>query len=129
VTGDFKDKHTHTFDNSPGTSPPRMPRNEVDDNRERTCSYGYHAAAYDYAKGFMSSGDRLVAVKINPADVVSIPSDYGNQKLRCTYYEVLHEVPGAADVFKARDYVNTDNIFGDEDEDDVDTFWGDVFRG
>jgi hypothetical protein len=126
VRSNFRDKHTGRFDNSPGTSVPRMERNQVDDNRERTCSYGYHAAAYTYASGFMSGSDKLVAVKINPADVVSIPSDYGNQKLRCTYYEVLFEVPGAADVFKDRAYVSGsadgDNFYND-DEDDADIFW------
>ena len=48
------------------------------------------------------SGDRMVAVKINPADVVSVPSDYGNQKLRTCRYEVMFEVPGAADIFKGK---------------------------
>ncbi len=124
VRSDFKDKHTGTFDNSPGTSVPRMERNQVDDNRDRTCSYGYHAAAYEYARGFMGGNGRLVAVKINPADVVSIPSDYGNQKLRCTYYEVLFEVPDAGDVFKDKSYVPSDFDYDMvADEDDADIFW------
>jgi hypothetical protein len=123
VRSDFKDKHTGTFDNSPGASVPRMERNQVDDNRNVTCSYGYHAAAYEYAKGFMSHDGRMVAVKINPADVVSIPSDYGNQKLRCTYYEVMFEVPQAADVFKNRSYVAADAYDMVADEDDADIFW------
>jgi hypothetical protein len=96
VNSEFKDKHSRTFDNSPGQVL-SMERRNVDDNRERTCSYGFHAAAYEYAKGFMSYGDKLVAVKINPADVVSVPSDYNNQKLRTCRYEVMFEVPGAAD--------------------------------
>jgi hypothetical protein len=123
VRSDFKDKHTGTFDNSPGACVPRMERNQVDDNRERTCSYGYHAAAYEYARNFMSGGGRLVAVKINPADVVSIPSDYDNQKLRCTYYEVLFEVPNAGDVFKGKSYATTDTAGMVADEDDADIFW------
>jgi len=33
-----------------------------------------------------------VIVKIDPADVVSIPSDYNNQKGRCCKYMVIREV-------------------------------------
>jgi hypothetical protein len=102
VRSDFKDKHSGKFDNSPGQIL-SMPRQDVDDDRNATCSYGFHAAAYEYAKNFMgSSGDRMVAVKINPADVVSVPSDYANQKLRTCRYEVVFEVPGAADIFKGK---------------------------
>jgi hypothetical protein len=32
-------------------------------------------------------------VKINPADVVSIPADYDNAKGRCWRYEVIGEMP------------------------------------
>lgn len=102
VRGDFRDKHSGRFDNSPGQVL-SMPRHDVDDDRNKTCSYGFHAAAYEYAKNFMGgSGDKMVAVKINPADVVSVPSDYGNQKLRTCRYEVMFEVPGAADIFKGK---------------------------
>jgi hypothetical protein len=100
VRHDFKDIHSGQFDNSPGAVH-FMPRNQVDDVRERTCSYGFHAAAYEYARNFMGSG-RMVAVKINPADVVSVPSDYNNQKLRTCRYEVLYEIPDAVDVFKGQ---------------------------
>lgn len=120
VRGDYKDKHSGTFDNSPGQTHV-MPRSTVNDDRTVTCSYGFHAAAYEYARNFMSgNGDRLVAVKINPADVVSVPSDYANQKLRCCRYEVVFEVPEAADIFKGK------SMYDDERRDPVDDFlyWG-----
>jgi len=102
VRHDFKDKHSGKFDNSPGQVLD-MPRNEVDDVRDRTCSYGYHAAAYEYAKDFLGGGgDRMVTVKINPRDVVSVPSDYKNQKLRTCRYEVMEEIPGAFDTLTGR---------------------------
>lgn len=106
VAYNFKDKHSRTFDNSPGTTH-SMPRSQVDDDRERTCSYGFHAAAYQYASGFMGYGDKMVAVKINPADVVSVPSDYNNQKLRTCKYVVMFEISDAGDVFKDRAFMNT----------------------
>ncbi len=106
VRSTYMDKHSGAFRNAPGDIL-SMPRHEVDDDRNQTCSYGFHAAAYEYAKGFMSDGDKLVAVKINPADVVSVPSDYNNQKLRTCRYEVMFEVPGSADVLKDRHYFDT----------------------
>lgn len=115
VTSDFLDKHSRKFNNSPG-SVLEMPRREVDDNRERTCSYGFHAAAYEYAKGFMSYGDKLVSVKINPADVVSVPSDYNNQKLRTAKYVVVEEIVGAGDTLTGRAFVNTAPDVDDDEE-------------
>lgn len=87
VTEDFKDKHTRTFDNSPG-SVCEMPREMVDDDPTRTCSAGLHVAAWDYASGF---GPVKVEVKINPKDVVSVPIDYNGQKMRVCRFEVLKQ--------------------------------------
>lgn len=121
VRADFRDKHSGRFDNAPGKVH-SMPRHDVDDDRNKTCSYGFHAAAYEYARGFMAYGDKLVAVKINPANVVSVPSDYGNQKLRCTSYEVMFEVPDAADIFKDKPiYDMPDDMSSQEEEDFL--FW------
>jgi hypothetical protein len=103
IRNDWRDCHSGRFDNSPGTTHV-MPRNQVDDNRDRTCSYGFHAAAYQYARNFMPDDGRLVAVKINPADVVSVPSDYDNQKLRTCSYTVLYEIPGALDTLTRTNY-------------------------
>lgn len=90
VRKDFKDHHTGTMDNSPGTIV-KMERNKVDEDKDRTCSYGLHFAAHEYAKGFGRDGT-MVILKINPRDVVAIPSDYGNQKGRACEYLVLQEV-------------------------------------
>lgn len=106
VRSDFKDKHTGKFDNNPGAIL-EMPRRNVNDDRNVTCSYGFHAAAYDYAKNFMSADDKMVAVKINPADVVSVPSDYKNQKLRTCRYQVMYEIEGAADTLTGQVFVDT----------------------
>lgn len=117
VDGNLRDKHTGKFDNSPGQTL-TMDRRNVDDNRNQTCSYGFHAAAYNYAKGFLSGPcDRMVAVKINPADVVSVPSDYDNQKLRTCRYEVMFEIPSKADVFKGKSHITVSTY--DDGEDDL----------
>ena len=92
VTNDYMDKHSRTFDNSIGKVV-SVERRTVDDRRENTCSNGLHVARYGYADDFRNRGDRLVVVKIDPADVVSVPNDYGNAKMRVCKYEVIAEVP------------------------------------
>jgi hypothetical protein len=57
--------------------------------------------------------NRVVIVKINPADVVSIPSDYKNTKGRCCRYEVIAEFEGynddvAREAFDRSFYSNED---------------------
>lgn len=91
VRQDFKDIHSGTFDNSPGQLVV-MPRAKVDDDPNRTCSAGLHACASPYLDHFYRAGSRTVAVKINPRDVVSIPTDYDFAKMRVSQYEVLFEV-------------------------------------
>jgi hypothetical protein len=89
VTRDFKDMATGSFDNSVG-SVVQMDRSKVCSDRHITCASGLHAASYEYANGFRrSASDVLIQVKINPADVVSVPFDYNNAKLRCCRYEVI----------------------------------------
>ena len=94
VRGDYKDCYTGTMDNSVGCVV-EMERNMVDDNRDNTCSAGLHFCSHDYLRSF--SGERTVIVKINPADVVSIPSDYDNAKGRTCRYEVIGEVAQSPD--------------------------------
>lgn len=89
VRSNYFDCHTGTMDNSPGKIV-EMERNEVDDNRNNTCSSGLHFCSESYLKSF--GGDRTVIVKINPRDVVSIPSDYNDAKGRACRYEVVGEV-------------------------------------
>ena len=60
---------------------------DVDDNRDNHCSFGLHAGSLDYARGF--SQGTVVVVKINPKDVVSVPSDCKCQKCRVSAYEVV----------------------------------------
>lgn len=89
VRDNYKDCHTGTMDNRVGMVV-EMERNMVDDNRSNTCSTGLHFCSHSYLQSF--SGDRTVIVKINPADVVSIPSDYNDAKGRTCRYEVIGEV-------------------------------------
>lgn len=87
IRADFKDVHTGTFDNSPGQVL-EMPRSQVDDNPNKTCSRGFHVAAFEYANSF---GPLTVKVKVNPMDVVAVPSDYNGQKMRVCKFEVIEQ--------------------------------------
>jgi hypothetical protein len=89
VRKDFKDCHTGTMDNSVGKIV-EMERHEVDDNANNTCSNGLHFCSKEYLNHF--GGERTVIVKINPADVVSIPTDYDFSKGRACRYEVIGEL-------------------------------------
>jgi len=97
VTSEFTDYQTRTFDNTPGKTV-SMPRNEVDSNRNITCSHGLHVAAFNYAWGF-GSGSVILDVKVNPMDVVSVPADHNEQKIRVCKYKVLC-VHGRKEEFK-----------------------------
>lgn len=89
IRDDYKDCHSGSIDNSVGALV-EMQRNAVDEDKDRTCSYGLHFCSYDYLKCF--SGARIVVLKINPMDIVAIPSDYNNSKGRCCKYEVIDEI-------------------------------------
>lgn len=86
---DYTDVYTGKMDNSVGKVV-EMERNEVNDDKEQTCSAGLHFCSRDYLGHF--GGERIVIVKINPADVVSIPTDYNDSKGRACRYEVIDEI-------------------------------------
>jgi hypothetical protein len=97
VRNDYLDIHSGTMDNSVGMIV-EMERNEVDDNKDQTCSTGLHFCSQDYLPHFGNGYDsRVVILKINPADVVSIPSDYNNAKGRACRYEVVGEIGNDGD--------------------------------
>lgn len=87
VDANFKDGYTGKMDNSPGAVV-KMPRNNVDANPNKTCSHGLHVASYKYAK-HSYGGAVLLEVKVNPADIVAIPTDYNQGKCRCCEYTVI----------------------------------------
>ncbi len=89
VRENFFDVHSGTMDNSVGKIV-EMERNKVDDDKDNTCSSGLHFCGMSYLSHF--GGERTVIVKINPRDVVSIPTDYNDAKGRCCRYEVIGEL-------------------------------------
>lgn len=86
VRSDWLDCHSGTISNKLG-SIIKMERGQVDADRERTCSFGLHVAAFSYASNF--TGGILLEVEVNPRDVVAVPPDYNQQKMRVCRYRVL----------------------------------------
>ena len=125
VRSDYKDKYRGVFDNSVGQVV-KMQRAKVDDDRARGCSDGLHAGALNYVAtyGSVESGDRIVIVKINPRDVVSVPSDCNCEKLRTCRYEVVGEYQGELlkPLYSAT--FTEDEYADDEDDYDNDLDWG-----
>lgn len=111
LRGDYTDHHTGKFSNRVGSTL-RMERRKVCDDAGIGCSYGFHAGSLEYAQNFGSGDKRIVIVKINPADVVSVPTDCECQKLRTCQYEVVDEFNGAL----RNTIANDENLYQDEDE-------------
>jgi len=91
VRSTYMDIHSGTFRNQIGDVC-EMPRNRVDEDKDRTCSSGLHFCSINYLPNFAdSNGGKTMIVKINPKDCVSFPVDYNNTKGRCCRYEVVAE--------------------------------------
>lgn len=89
VRDDYFDVYTgRTFQYTVGSTV-SMDRPLVDDDPNRTCSSGLHVAAHSYISSF--GGQRVIICAVNPADVVSIPTDYNNAKMRVSKLRVVAE--------------------------------------
>lgn len=121
VRNDYTSIHDPSFRNDVGTVV-EMPRNEVCDDRNKTCSYGLHFCSKAYLNAYGSKRrdtDRIVLVKINPADVVSIPADYNNAKGRASKYLIWKDITDAGwrETLSRKDYTDSAVELGDWDED------------
>lgn len=119
VRENFTDVHTGKFDNSVGKVL-EMPRNQVNEDANQTCSYGLHVANWDYAHNFYSGGPML-EVEVDPSDVVAVPTDYNQAKMRVCKYKVLGVVTQPHDDSVSLrtidpDYEEENDGFGVEEE-------------
>jgi len=127
VKPDWTDWYSGTIDNSVGQSV-SVSRNRVDDNCERSCSYGLHVGAMDYVGDYHSDDGNIVIVKINPQHCVSVPTDSNCTKLRVCQYEVvdlyegdLNEILYKSDVGNIEEIKGMfDNVMAEHWEDDYD---------
>lgn len=91
VKSSYYDIHSNSMDNSPGCVV-KMNREDVDDDDSVTCSTGLHVCSKSYIPYFSNSASKIVLCGVNPKDVVSIPIDYNDAKMRCCEYVVLEDV-------------------------------------
>jgi len=90
VRDDYFDLHSGTILNKVGARV-EMERSKVNDDKDQTCSYGLHACSLSYLSEFCAGQGHIMILKINPKDIVSVPRDYNNSKLRCCAYDVIGE--------------------------------------
>lgn len=125
VRPDMTDHHTGSFSNLIGNTL-EMTRNSVCDDHNQGCSVGFHAGSLEYASSFGGSGSVLLIVEIDPADVVSVPSDCNCQKLRTCKYKVVAEYSGPLPEHYTKDAQSAYDISDNSDEDyDDDSDWDD----
>lgn len=120
VRSDYKDIHSGTMDNSVGNTV-EMDRSLVSTDRYQTCAAGLHFCSESYLKYFGSFGgssEKILLLKINPADVVAIPNDYGNAKGRTWRYQVIGEIETQAIAERAVYPAVVDSADVDYDYDD-----------
>lgn len=92
VNGQLMDSHSKTINNNVGNIV-SVPRQSVDPNRNNTCSNGLHVGAWEYVSSF--TGDVVLEVEVEPQDVVTVPPDYNEQKMRVCRYKVLGRSNGS----------------------------------
>ena len=111
VTSDYKDVHTNSVDNSIGTTH-EMPRNQISDDPKIPCHVGFHVGAYSYATSF---GPRTIICKVDPEDVVCVPYDNEQQKMRVCRYKVVGNGNGqhmSSTVISSSDYESNEELDG-----------------
>lgn len=99
-----------------------MPRQEVQNNPEVGCAVGLHVATMEFARGYASNGGVILSLKVNPKDVVSVPTECDAQKVRVCRYEVLEVVD---EVYSDCTYDDGSDDYDDWDE-DYDDDWEDA---
>ena len=128
VRNDYKDIFSGTIDNSVGKVV-EITRNMVDEDKARHCSHGLHVGAIKYVKqyGHFNDGqipeghNRLLVVKVNPADAVCVPEDHNCTKLRVCKYEVVGEIDNLQKILDSVVYTK-ENIPMEADCDSLDFF-------
>lgn len=116
----FLDLYTGKTEHRFGIQVDPMARRDVDDDINVTCSTGRHLCSWQYLPHYGSAldgKDAILLCELDPQDIVAIPKDYNNSKIRCTTYIPLEEYTydqGEIDRILYR--TNTYNV--DEDDDD-----------
>ena len=98
-----------------------MPRSLVTNDPATGCAPGLHVATFSYARTWAENGSLLISVKVNPRDVVSVPTECDAQKIRTSRYTILEAVETV--------YKSTTAYFDDGDYSDYDDGYDDGYDG
>jgi len=117
--GDLVDRYTGKSFRNNVADECGMNRRKVSDNCNEGCAAGLHVGTYEYASGWAGNEGKVVLVKFDPADIVSVPTDSDFQKMRVSRYTVIGI---------ARDIIEEEVYEGECDEyDEVDNLIDDVY--
>lgn len=81
---------TGQIPNNPGTVI-TMPRSEVQHDPSIGCHKGLHVGTWAYASSF-GGRNATLEVHVNPRDVVSVPTDCNDAKIRCCKYTIVQKL-------------------------------------
>src|ERR1700748_3323569 len=90
IKEDWTDCYTGKILNTVGKTV-SMPRNEVNDNPNQKCSFGFHCANWEFSWGYGNKG-HMIMISVNPENIVSMPNAYEFTKMRICEYTVIKEV-------------------------------------
>jgi hypothetical protein len=107
VQEDYKEIYSKSFDNSVGKIV-EVPRYEVDEDPDQTCSHGLHVCSTAYLPHYGTGpGSRVMVVRVHPKDFVAVPRDYNCAKARVCRYDVIAEMPRE----KAKTYLRDQYVY------------------
>lgn len=120
VRSDWMDFYKGEIDNSVGNVV-TMVRNKISDDVRVGCSYGLHVGSLNYAAfEYHANEGKLIVVRVNPKDVVSVPEDCNHQKMRVAEYKVMFEMKDT-NLLEQKAYAkpyHSDDSYDNDDEDD-----------
>ena len=90
--------------------PISMPREECDSDPYVTCSAGLHVGSMEYVHNFGYSNGVILEVLVSPRNVVAVPTDYNNTKMRCCeYYPIAITNGNNENIYLESDYQAIDH--------------------
>lgn len=96
----------------------KMPRSDVQHDPSVACHTGLHVGTWNYAKNFASF---VLKVKFNPRDVVSVPTDCNDAKVRTCGYTVVEKIDSPINnIVDPQSYYSYPDVDPDDDDDDDD---------
>ena len=130
VRADWWDKWTGKTHRNILGSVQSMDRGKVCDDPQNACAPGLHAGSLVFVAGYGCGDDHIIIVKIDPSDIVCIPYDSSDQKMRVCKYEVIAEYSGKLKntLYTGKDKTVPAEIIDPKweevDEDDDDGYYG-----